>query len=120
MIEAKFQGTVKNGKVVWSNPAAAREYFAAIEGQRITITMSDPKRTLDQNAAFHALCKEASDYTGDTPANFKDLWKREFLSDPTRSTADLTTDEMSGLLAYASCWYAEHIEAGRGHRGAAA
>lgn len=117
MTNGTFMARVKGGEVVWSDPKAAARYRADLEGQQVIITVA-PRRNLDQNAAFYALCNECAEY-GYSPAHWKAFFKAEYLADPVRSTADLTHDEMGGLLEFATCWVAEHLGAPRERRTAA-
>ncbi len=111
MTNGTLTARIKAGEVVWSDPNAA----ADLEGQQVFITR---RRSLSQSAAFHALCNELAT-VGYTPAQWKAFFKHEYLCEPGRSTADLTHEEMGGLLEYATCWVTEHLGAPRERRTAA-
>lgn len=108
-MEASFPARVsKDGKVVWSRPQDAADFFRAIAGQRVTITITPGRRTLSQNALLHAICKEFSRLSGYTPAQAKEYLKARFIDDG-RGTADMDIEECREFTSWAQAWIAEHL-----------
>lgn len=95
-----LEATVNHIKQVWETK----------EVHEIIVRPYKHSRSLEQNNMFHGLCRAIAKETGNSVAEIKDYCKENFLGVSSyefngevkqrlRSTNELTTDEMSELIA---------------------
>ena len=81
-IEISFFGSVTNGVLKIRDRKSFDEYLRQFEGKDVEILVKrkKAKRSLDQNAFFHAWVVLLADYTGYTKEETKEILKNQFLS----------------------------------------
>ena len=114
---ASWQGTIREGKVLWRDRQGVAEYIRHLEGKRVLITIEEysSRRGLNQNAYLHVIFGLIAEETGHELFEVKDLMKRMFLAAPdrrgrmhVRGTSKLSKREMSefieSVIRFAAQW----------------
>lgn len=116
-----FTADIRDRKVVWCDPEAARRHVASLDGKRVNISIDvrRPRRSDEQNRFYWGVCIPAilrghSDFEGWDPEDVHEWLKATFLSrefNGTRfaqSTATLNTQGMAMYLDRVIRYAAEH------------
>lgn len=120
MDAVSWQGTVRQGRVIWRDKDGVKRYVESLDGRRVLITIEEfsGKRTLNANAYFHGpVCGAISEATGFEIEEVKLLMKAMFLYRVDRrgrihlrQTSRLTRREMGEFIETVIRWAAVWLD----------
>lgn len=123
--ELSYFGHVTNGQLKIRDRKGFDAYLLQFEGKDVEIMVKrkKAKRSIDQNAFFHAWVNLLSDHTGYSKEEMKEILKNQFLSVEkvnaktgsifkyTRSTASLNKNEFAEFCNDVQRWSIEEFNA---------
>jgi len=106
----KFRALTQSRNSFEATVNSIRQAWDTAQTHEVIVRPYKYSRSLDQNNMFHGLCRAIAKETGNSVAEIKDYCKENFLGVSSyefngevkqrlRSTNELTTDEMSELIA---------------------
>jgi hypothetical protein len=104
-----FVADVRRGQLLLPDQAFFDRWLRRLEGKVVEVVVRErpERRTLKQNAYYHAVCNMIADEIGDTPKDVHRDLKARFLPMGITSTRKLTKRQFAAYLEYV-IWFAEH------------